>query len=144
MFGGFDLSQVVEYLYIGLFCTIGFSIRMIKKFITEHLHPIDYLRCFAARTFASWATITGTAIATYTATGDSNAITYITLAYMADSLINKTPSEEEVEDYKNAQAIRKAAKLTNQAAAKLNADVTPPVVVAVADPVVDTPTEAKP
>lgn len=128
MFGGFDYSQLVEYLYIGLFCTIGFGARMIKKFIKEDLHPVDYIRCFAARTFASWATITGTAIATYSASGDSNPITYITLAYMADSLINKTPTEGEVEDYKRAQAIRKAAKLAGQAAIKLEEEVVKPAV----------------
>ena len=123
MIGGFDISGLQDYLMIGLFCLIGFTIRLIKKFVAENLHPIDYIRCFAMRTFSSWATITGTAIANFAATGDSNAITYITLAYMADSLINKAPTEEEVEDYKRAQAIRAASKLAHKAAEKLDVDV---------------------
>lgn len=107
---GFDISQLIDLLYIGLFSLIGFSIRLIKKFVSENIHPIDYLRCFSVRTFSSWLTITGTSVALYMQTHNMDALSYITMAYMADSLINKTPSEEEVEDYKAAVAKRKALK----------------------------------
>ena len=108
--GGFEISQIIDLLYVGLFSLIGFSIRMVKKFARENLHPIDYLRCFAVRTISSWLTITGASVTVYLQTHNMDALSYITMAYMADSLINKTPSEDEVAEYREAVARRKALK----------------------------------
>lgn len=107
---GFDVVELNNLLMIGLFSFIGFGAHMVKKFLAEDLHPIEYLRCYAARTVSSWLTITGASVTSYMATGDLHAITYITMAYMADSLVNKAPTQEEVDDYRKAVEAKKLAK----------------------------------
>jgi len=115
---GFDIAQVKDVAMIGLFSTAGFSIRLVKKFISEGVHPWDYIRCYFVRTMSSWFTITGAAVTNYMTTNDMHAITYITMAYMADSLINKAPTQQELDAYQSLVA--KDDKATVSIIAKAN------------------------
>jgi hypothetical protein len=110
----FDISQIDNYLLVVAAATLGFLIRLVKKFFKDKIHPIDYINCFFFRTVSSWLTILGTTLGTYAATGgaiDFNSfITYVTMAYMADSIVNKEPSVEEAEDYRLAVEERNTVK----------------------------------
>lgn len=112
----FDVGQFANYGWVILAATLGFVIRLAKKFFKDEVHPIDYMNCFLFRTLSSWFTILGTTLGTYAATGTTepmdfnNFITYVTMAYMADSLVNKEPSPEEAEEYRLAVEARKLAK----------------------------------
>lgn len=110
----FDVTQIENYLWVILAATLGFLIRLVKKFFKDKIHPVDYINCFLFRTVSSWLTILGTTLGTYAATGgaiDFNSfITYVTMAYMADSIVNKEPSAEEAEEYRLAVEERKATK----------------------------------
>lgn len=110
----FDITQIENYMWVVVAATLGFLIRLVKKFYKDKIHPIDYINCFLFRTVSSWLTILGTTLGTYAATGgaiDFNSfITYVTMAYMADSIVNKEPSAEEAEEYRLATEERKAQK----------------------------------
>lgn len=115
LFSIFNADELDQYILVVLAATLGFISRLLKKFFKDGIHPIDYMSCFWTRTVSSWVTILGTAITTYY-TSDmpildfSDFITYITMAYMADSIVNREPSIEEAEMYRLAQEERKLAK----------------------------------
>jgi hypothetical protein len=90
-----DMSQLGDFAIVGLCTVLGFAIRLGKKFYFEKINPLTYLKIHHDRTIASVATMISTAIGAYMIDPSMSPISFVMMAYMADSIVNKTPSKEE-------------------------------------------------
>lgn len=89
-------DQVSDIGLIVLFCVAGFLVRLAKKFIVQDISPLDYITLNYKRSLLALGTIIGSAFAIYLANPETPVLQYLLLAYMADSLVNKTPTDSEI------------------------------------------------
>ena len=94
--GTMNFDQIEQLGMVALCCLIGFVIRLGKKFVSNGVNPIDYMKLHGQRTIAAFGAIIASATATYMTAPETLPMVYIMMAYMADSMINKTPTDIEV------------------------------------------------
>lgn len=82
------------------FVTAGFVAHILKKAGTEDVHVFEYLGAHKARTYTALSTMVAAFATLYMANPGASAMEFFAIGYMAESLINRTPSNYELEKHR--------------------------------------------
>jgi len=85
------------------FAVSGFIAHILKKAGMEKIDIIEYLNIHKGRTYTAVSASIAAFVSLYLMNPDASAMEFFALGYMSDSLVNKTPTYAEVDDYKRVR-----------------------------------------
>lgn len=94
-------------LLSALLTFVGFVAHILKKAGMEKISPVEYLAVHKGRTYTALSAVISAFVSLLILHPEASALEFFAVGYMADSLANRTPTREEIADFRLARQINR-------------------------------------